>query len=188
MRHLALILALAVTPDVAAQPWKIFATVDYVEPTEVEKVGRISFGALDTYGWSFGAEWRFSVWGGFAADYSHADDYEIEFNGQVFGVTSASQITGALNMHLIDTDHWDLHFGPTLSYVRWNDLDRPGKIPNLDVDNEWAVGIQAGLDYRVYRSLWVVGGLRYSQLDVQRSTGSVGVDPLIARVGLAVRF
>jgi outer membrane protein W len=151
--------------------------------------------AADQVGWNLGAEARLGKIIGFELDYINATQ-DIEVDGAVFGSASFSPFTLTLNFHVIPTRFVDLYFGPSYSYVNWGDLElnQQGQAffgsSGLGTESEHAWGAAIGLDVSFLKHFAITGGLRYLDVDLRPSSGdqSVGVDPLIGRLGVAVRF
>jgi hypothetical protein len=58
----------------------------------------------------------------------------------------------------------------------------------LSADNEFAYGAQVGLDISLFKSVAIVTGLRYLQLDLQADDQNLAVNPLFAKAGVAFRW
>lgn len=171
--------------------FKVYAAFNLVSPSGSEDVtidsvtDRIE--AADEAGWSVGFEWRLGKWAGLEFDYLKSD-HDIEFGGETIAGTTMEPLTASFNFHLIHTKIIDFYVGPSISYVMWGDIvDVDGE--STSTDSEWAYGAQVGVDFSLIKSLAIVTGLRYQVMDITPgSEDGVGVNPLIAKVGLAFRW
>jgi len=183
---------LAVVPaNAQGNKFKVYAAFNYVSPTgssdltidnAVERVE-----AADEAGWSIGFEWRLGKWAGLELDYLDVS-YDIEGDGVKIGDTAMSPISGSFNFHLIHTKIIDFYFGPTVSYISWDDVTNLETGEKLSTDSEWGYGLQVGLDISLFKSVAIVTGLRYQQVDLTVEDESISVNPLYAKVGVAFRF
>jgi hypothetical protein len=172
--------------------FKAYAAVNYVLPTSNEEFTiddvRERLEASSEAGWSLGFEWRLGKWAGLEFDYLRADE-DIEFGGEKLASTTMNPLTGSFNFHLVHTKFIDFYFGPSISYVMWDDIsDTDGD--STGVDSEWAYGAQVGTDFALIKTVAIVTALRWQRMDisVKDVDGSLGVDPLFAKVGVAVRW
>lgn len=183
---LALSVLLATTAQ-AADHFKAYAAYSLNVPIYSEQLSRFAHVDWDRdSGWAVGAEYRFNEWGGVAVDYTRME-HNVRLNEQIVGWAQASHVSGNLLLHLIDDDRWGLWFGPTIAYVDWSDLYQINR-RTQNIDNEWAVGIFGGGEYRLSPRWSVQGGIRYVQTEVRQGQGGIDVDPLSLRTGVAVRF
>lgn len=60
--------------------------------------------------------------------------------------------------------------------------------PDQDPDSEVAFGAAFGFDIGFSKTFAITGGARWLSLDLATDMEDVGVDPLIARAGVAFRF
>jgi outer membrane protein W len=190
----AVVAALIVASPAEAQgnKFKVYAAFNYVSPTgssdlTIENIeDRVE--ASDEAGWSLGFEWRLGKWGGLEFDYLRAD-HDVTFGGIKVAETTMAPLTGSFNFHLIHTKIIDFYFGPSISYVMWDDIvDIDGE--STGVDSDWAYGLQVGADFSLFKSVAIVTGLRWQTMDIspQDINESVSIDPLFAKVGVAIRF
>ena len=172
--------------------FKVYAAANYVLPTSDLKTRFDD--ELDTVelaaaaGWSLGFEWRLGKWGGLELDYLMAD-YDIEFAGEKIAETTMSPLTASFNFHIVHTKIIDFYIGPSVSYVTWDDVSFADG-DEAGVDSEWAYGAQIGTDFALIKTVAIVTALRWQQMDLSPSDGdeSIGVNPLYAKVGIAVRW
>ena len=178
---------LAIAPaNAQGNKFKVYAAFNYVAPTGSSDIDDETLEPAQEAGWSLGFEWRFGKWAGLELDYLQAKQ-DIETEGTKIAETSMSPLSLSFNFHLVHTKVIDFYFGPTVSYVMWDDIDTIDgeKIPT---DSEWAYGAQVGLDISLVKSVAIVTGLRYTQLDVSGDGDSLAVNPLYAKLGIAIRF
>jgi outer membrane protein W len=177
---------------------KVFGGAAYVSPLSDESVtfGDVtdSIDAASQTGWDVGFEWRMTKRLGLEVDYLNAT-HDIEFGGTTIGEADLQPLSATLNFHLIRTRLIDLYLGPTFSYVNWGDvnLNEAGQDATdalgIPTKSETAYGASVGIDIGLGKTLAIVGGVRYLKLDLTPEDGDgVGVDPLITRVGVAIRF
>jgi outer membrane protein W len=177
--------------------FKIFGAAAYVSPLSNDDITidtiTDSVEASDQVGYNLGFEWRMSKLFGLEVDYIDAK-HDIEFGSMTLGEANFQPLSATLNFHLIHGEVVDFYFGPTYSYVNWGDIDlnddvAPGE-PDVATDAENAYGISVGLDFGIGETFAIVAGLRYLQLDItpEDEDDGVAVDPLIARLGVALRF
>jgi outer membrane protein W len=182
---------LAIAPaNAQGNKFKVYAAFNYVAPTgssDLDFEGSLeSVEATQEAGWSLGFEWRIGKWAGIEFDYLKSS-HDVESDGEQIAETSMSPLSASFNFHLIHTKILDFYFGPTVSYVSWDDIDTiEGE--TIPTDSEWAYGAQIGLDFSIIKSVAIVTGLRYTQLDVTGDEDSVAVNPLYAKIGVAIRF
>lgn len=176
---------------------KIFAGASYISPLDEADVdiGAItdSIEASSELGWTVGVEFRFGEWIGLEVDYVSAT-HDIEFGGQQIAEIDFAPISASLNVHLVHTKLVDLYIAPTATYVYWGDLELDSgqtiNLSDLDTDDEVSFGASLGLDIGLGEHFAVFGGVRWLSVDFENDDidGSIGVDPLLSRLGVAVRF
>jgi len=93
------------------------------------------------------------------------------------------------NFHLLRERTFDLYVGPTVGYVFWDDIET-GAPSDIPTDDEFAIGLNAGIDVPIGDSSWAfAGALRYLFTDLGVPGGSdIGVDPIQIKVGLSYSF
>jgi outer membrane protein W len=171
--------------------FKLYAMAAYVSPlSETEQnVGGVTqaIKASQEFGFNFGAEFRASPLLGIELDYLYAK-HEVEGSSAgVLGETTFQPISATLNFHL-PAGMLDVYGGPTLAYVNWGDLEIPSS-PTVEIDPETAFGLSVGADIGMAPAFAITGGLRWLSLKAQpQGGGSVDVNPLFARIGLAAKF
>ena len=58
----------------------------------------------------------------------------------------------------------------------------------FSTDGEWGYGAQVGLDISLIKTVAIVTGLRYQRIDLKVDQDTLSVNPLYAKVGVALRF
>jgi hypothetical protein len=190
----AVALSAAALPAAAGErPYraKFFAAVSYVSPlseSEQDFAGVVdSLEATEELGWEFGLGGRFSERWGFELSYVNATQ-EVDFGGDRVGEIDFEPISATLEFHLVPGRAFDLWIGPTVSWVRWGDLELENGT-EIETDAESAFGATLGFDIGLGDRLALTAALRYLDADADlRGFEALAVDPLFARVGLAVRF
>lgn len=191
-------IALAVPAQAQEVKLKVFGGAAYVSPLSDQNVtfGDVtdSVQAANQTGWDVGFEWRMSKLLGLEVDYLNATN-DVQFGSATIGEANLQPLSATLNFHLIHTQLIDFYVGPTFSYVNWGNIDLNAAGQDLTgelgvpTDSETAYGASVGIDIGLGKSLAIVGGVRYLKLDLTPTDGeSVGVDPLISRIGIAFRF
>lgn len=164
--------------------WKVFVAAGYVSPLDSSDVTvddvKESVEAADQLGWDVGGEFR-SKWWGIELDYLGVT-HDLESDGLKLDEVDLSLISATLNFHLIHTKIIDFYLGPTVSYADW------GNIGDVSSDGETAYGVSVGADFALIKTIAIVAGLRYLQLDLTSDGETLDVNPLISRVGVAFRF
>ena len=107
-----------------------------------------------------------------------------------FGETTWTALTVNGNFHLLPDRDFDLYVGPTIGYVLWGDIETslfPGDVPT---DDEFAIGVNAGIDVPIGDSPWdFSGGLRLLSTDLGvQSGGDIGADPIQVKIGVSYTF
>lgn len=188
----ALLPLASATPAHAGKTWgfQMWAATTYVAPLSEtdQNVGGITSAikASNEMGYQFGGEFRSGLIG-LAFDYLHARHDIERSNSGLLGAADFNPISATLALHL-PTPGLELSAGPTVSYVNWGDLDLStgGK---QTIDANLGYGISVGADLPMGRSLAISGGMRWLKLKAEPNGGAaVTVDPLITRIGLALRF
>jgi opacity protein-like surface antigen len=181
----------------AAQPlfaadkrFKVFGAAAWVGPLseddfEIDTIDD-TLEASDAVGWNFGVEFQFTDRLGLEVDYLNSTQ-DIEFGGETIAEVDFQPLSASLNIHLFDSDAFDLYVAPVASWVNWGDIEGDGD--SVGTDSEFAWGAQIGLDIGLGDTVAIVLGLRYLNLDLSSDLGGdLGVDPLIARAGIGLRF
>ena len=182
-----IIAALAIAPAQAqGNKYKAYVAFNYVTVTSDSVIDEETIAATDEAGWSLGFEWRLGKWGGLEFDYLNAS-HDVQVDDVTIADTVMKPLSASFNFHLLHSKVIDFYFGPTISYVMWDDitLNGGGTIPT---DSEWGYGLQVGADFSIIKSVAIVTGQRYLSLDVSGDGDSVGVNPLYAKVGVAFRW
>jgi outer membrane protein W len=187
-------------PSVLAQDthFKIYGGAAYVAPMSDSDV------TLDTVsdtikaeqkvGWNFGIEGRFTPWIGLEVDYVHADQ-DVQLGGTTIGNVNFSPLTATFDIHVVHTKVVDFYLGPSYSYVNWGDihLNADGAAihgsSEIGTDSAHGWGVSLGLDIGLGKNFALQGGLKYLDVSLQpQGLSAVSVNPLVARLGVAVRF
>lgn len=187
-------------PAVLAQDshFKVYGGPAYVAPMSNSDVTFQSFvdtvEAEKSVGWNLGFEARWGHLMGIEVDYINATQ-DVVFGGTTIGETEFSPLTVTLNFHLIHTEVVDFYVGPSYSWVNWGNvhLNAEGgaifESDDLGTDSANGWGANAGLDINFGKHFAVTGGLKYLNVDLKLENGpAVAVDPLVARLGVALRF
>ena len=195
----SIIAALATSQAIAQENHvKIYGGAAYVAPMSDSDVtfGTVSDAvqAQQQIGWNFGLEGRFNDWFGIEIDYVNATQ-DVDFAGIDIGQTDFSPLTATFNIHVVHTTVVDFYFGPSYSYVNWGDIEfnQEGQAlfstNGLGTDSQNAWGVSLGLDIGLGKHFAFTGGLRYIDTDLELEGGpSIAVNPLVGRLGIALRF
>jgi len=170
---------------------KIFAAAAYVAPlgeSDHDFGGVVdSVKVADKLGWEFGLAGRWNRLIGFELSYLNATQ-DVEFDGTTVGEIDLEPISATLEFHLVPTRFVDLWVGPTASWVRWSDLHLAAG-GRIEGSADFAWGATVGLDIGLAEHLALTGAVRYLDANADlEGFDSLAVDPLFARVGLAVRY
>lgn len=195
-----LVAAVMATPPAAAQGThvKIYGGAAYVAPLSESDVtvGSITEAVKNEQqvGWNFGIEGRLGKIFGIELDYVRADQ-DVKFAGTTIGKTNFSPLSLTANFHLIHSTIVDFYFGPSYSYVNWGDIKLNGSgqglftTTGLGTDSSNAWGVSTGLDIGLGKHFAFTAGLRYIDTPMKIQNGpDIKVNPLVARVGVGVRF
>jgi len=189
---LAVLVVLVAAPAQAqGNRFKVYAAYNYVTPNGSDELTINNIqdkveGSSES-GWSIGFEWRWGKWAGLEFDYLNADQ-GIEFSGVKVAETTMSPLSASFNFHLVHTRILDFYFGPTVSYVNWDDVKDVDTGETASADSEFAYGAQVGLDISLVKSIAIVAGLRYTQLDITADDQTLAINPLFSKVGVAFRW
>jgi len=187
-------------PSASAQDthFKFYGGAAYVAPLSSEDVtvGSVTDAvqAEDQVGWNFGFEGRVIKLIGLELDYVNANQ-DISLDGTTIGSADFSPLTFSVNFHIVPTTIVDFYIGASYAYVSWGDiqLNQTGQTffstTGLATDSVNAWGVSLGLDIGLGKNFAFTAGLRYLDLPLEVTSGqSIAVNPLIARLGVAVRF
>jgi outer membrane protein with beta-barrel domain len=191
------IVALFVASPALAQDhtFKVFAAADWISPLseDDQTISGVtdSIQASDELGYEAGFEWRLHKIVGLEGSYLDAQ-HDIEFGGDKVAEIDQKTITAALNFHILPTKFFDFWVAPVASWVNWGDVEPEGGGPSQSVDSDVAFGAAIGFDIGLGKTFAITAGVRWLSQDIKADTPSgtetVGVDPLIARAGIALRF
>jgi len=171
--------------------FKIYAGPAYVAPLSDSDVtlGVVtdSIEEEKMVGWNLGLEGRFNDLIGLEIDYVNANQ-DVDFAGSTIGDTTFSPLTATLNFHVVHHEKFDLYLGPSYSYINWGDIDLDdGSTIGTDSSKGW--GVSLGADFSPWRHFAFYAGLKYLNVDLEMDNGQTAdVNPLVARLGAAVRF
>jgi len=189
---LAALAAVVATPVAASEhKFKVFAAAGFVAPLSdddltIEGVTD-AVEASSEFGYDFGIEWRPTRLIGIELDYLDAK-HDVEFGGAKIAEVDLQPLTASLNFHLIHTNLIDFYVGANLAYVSWGDIEVVDG-SKIGTDSETAFGATVGVDIGIGSRLALVGSVRYLKVDVTPDgEDGLSVDPLITRVGVALRF
>ena len=103
-------------------------------------------------------------------------------DGRMIGI---SESAGA---HVINSDRFAWYIGPTVAFVSWDDFENEFG-DDVSIDSEETFGVSTGIDIGLGERFAVIGGLRWLDAGAEDEVGDeLSVDPLFARVALAIRF
>lgn len=187
--------------DHHAPHFKIYAGPAYVAPMGDSDV---TFGTFTDsvenekrVGWNLGLEGRFGKLIGVELDYVNATQ-DVDFGGSTIGDTTFSPLTATLNFHVVNSRVFDLYLGPSYTYVNWGDIElnvsgsgiTGGSTIGTESSKGW--GVSLGADFGPWKHFAFYAGLKYLNVDLEMndgtSTQTADVNPLVARLGAAVRF
>ena len=173
--------------------FKFFVTANWISPLAEEDVDfagiEDAIQGSDEFGYEAGFEWRLNKILGIEGSYMLGSN-NFELGSTDIGELDQQTITAALNVHILPTTFFDLWIAPVASWYTFDDIDTPGD--TVEVGSEWGYGAAVGFDIGFGKTFAITGGVRYIKLDVTGDTSGgdidVGIDPLIARAGIAFRF
>jgi outer membrane protein W len=195
---LAAVVVFASAPAMAQDhSFRVFATADWISPLAEDD---ITFGSVQdsiqgatAVGYEAGFEWRMNKFFGLEGSYL-AGSNDFDFGDTQIGTLDQSAITAALNFHILPTKIFDLWIAPVASWYSFNDfkVDSGFGGGSVSIGDEWGYGAQVGFDIGFGKTFAITGGVRYVKLSVNGDSSSgiddVGIDPLVSRVGIAIRF
>jgi len=105
-------------------------------------------------------------------------------------------IVAGINLHLMNTENFDVYVGPRLAYVYMDDIDvtLDGEAETFGVSNDYGWGVATGFSYRFGDRWSFTADATYIDVDLdvtRRSTDDsieLGLDPLTFVVGASYRF
>jgi hypothetical protein len=177
--------------DAAPYRGKLFAAASYVSPlseSEQDFGGVVdSLETTEDLGYEFGMAGRWSQLLGFELSYVNATQ-DVEFAGGTIGEVDFEPIAFTVEFHLVPSPYVDFWIGPTVAWVRWDDIQLEDGT-EIETDAETAVGATVGLEIALGRRLAVTSAVRYLDASAElEGFEDLEVDPLFARLGLAIRF
>lgn len=190
---------LALAPASAQETnFKVYGGMGYVSPMGDSDVtfGSVtdSVEAEKRAGWDAGFEFRGKLVG-LEFDYMKTT-HDVDFGGATIGETDFTPLTATLNFHLVHTNAVDFYLGPSYAYVNWGDVSlngfgqsTTGSSSDVGTDSDHGWGASLGLDFGFGPHFAITGGLRYLNVDLKLDNNpAVSVNPLVARLGVALRF
>jgi outer membrane protein W len=147
----------------------------------------VNFDTTDEVGYEIGAEWKPFARFGFEVSLIDVQQ-DVEANGFKIGEIGMQPINLTLNFHIINSDRFAWYIGPTVAFVNWDDLENEFG-DNVSIDSEETFGVSTGIDIGLGERFALVGGLRWLDAGAEDDAGdTLDVDPLFARLGIALRF
>jgi len=193
--------ATARAEDAQDTHFKIYGGAAYVAPMSDSDVTWNSLTetvqAEQQVGWNLGIEGRFNKWFGIELDYVNANQ-DVQFGGTTIGETNFSPLTATFNIHVVHSTIVDFYVGPSYTYVNWGDihLNTTGQTfpeftgsSDIGTDSSHGWGVSLGLDIGLGKHFAFQGGLKYLNVSLEpQGYSSIAVNPLVGRLGVAVRF
>lgn len=197
---LIVLVMVAAAPAAIAQGTglKVYGAAGYVSPLSQEDITihdvTESVKASSQVGWDVGVEIRLGKRMGLDLDYLNSTN-DVKFGGTVIGKADFSPLGATLNFHLVHTRLIDFYVGPTYAWVNWGNVElnsagsgATGGATTIATKDQNAWGATVGLDVGLGKRLAVVGSIRYLDVSLETDQGEAGVNPLISRLGIALRF
>ena len=177
--------------------FKFFVTANWISPLAEEDVDfagiEDAIQGSDEFGYEAGFEWRLNKILGIEGSYMLGSN-NFELGSTDIGELDQQTITAALNIHIIPTTFFDLWVAPVASWYSFDDIDIDPSLGggSVAIDSQWGYGAAVGFDIGLGKTFAITGGVRYIKLEVSGDSSSgiddIGIDPLIARAGIAFRF
>lgn len=190
-----------------ASRWTVkagIALVDTSKPFAIDKPsgGQVHAGGNAELGATIAVEYRMSRLIGLelATVYAKSPDVDDTTNGnndEIGAGPSFFPIIAGANFHLMESDKLDVYVGPRVAFVKFGDfdLDIDGQQTTFEVEDDFAWGATAGINYQIGDGRWsLVAEATYLDIDMeitqQGSSTSVmnAFDPLIVNLGASYRF
>jgi len=178
--------------------------VDASTPFSIDKPsgGQVYAGGNAEIGVSIAMEYRLSDLIGLELGAAYAkspdiDDSTNENNDELGEGPSFLPLTFGANFYLMESEQFEVYVGPRVAFVQFGDfdLDIDGVSTAFDVDDEFAWGATAGMNYRFGDSRWsFVAEATYLDVDMtitEQGTAEVTTsefDPLMFNLGVSYRF
>ena len=93
---------------------------------------------------------------------------------------------------------WNLHAGPVVGWVRFDDATYADGSPHSDdghagvfraeFDDTFAFGADAGIDFFLRECWGLTGGVQYLKVSAESDQFETDVDPLVVKLGLIYHF
>ncbi len=178
--------------------------IDTSDPFAIDKPsgGQVHAGGNAALGAFVGIEYRLSNLIGLelAASYGKSPDVNDSSNAnndEIGGGPGFVPVLAGANFHFKNTGNIDIYAGPRIAFVSFGDfdLDIDGQKTRFEVDDDFAWGATAGIDYRFGDSRWsLIAEVTYLDVDMEisergsTSTVTTQFDPLIVNLGASFRF
>lgn len=184
---------LAAAPATAADEYtfKPFVAVTWAAPMDATdarlgtETGEIDLS--DESGWEAGLEWRFGRFLGVEAAYGRSD-HEIRFGGDAIGDATFEPLYLALNFHVVARERFDFWVAPTVVFVNWKEDNLERGVEEGDT-SDTGFGVTLGADWLLGETFALTGGVRYVDAQIGLGPkGSIAVDPLVFRFGVAAKL
>ena len=184
------VVALAAVPADAAQAdyrFKIFGGVAYVTAMSDSEIDDVDVDLTNEVGYEIGAEWK--PFSRFGFEVSLIDvQQDVEEGGAKVGEIGMQPINLTLNFHIVNSDRFAWYIGPTVAFVNWDDLESEFG-DDVSIDSEETFGASTGIDIGLGERFAIVAGVRWLDAGAENDEGDkIDVDPLFARLGIALRF
>ena len=141
----------------------------------------------DEAGWEIGAEWRFGRFLGLEASYGRSE-HEIRFGNAAIGDATFEPLYVALDFHVFARAEFDVWVAPTVVFASWQEENLQRGVEEGD-DSDTGFGVTVGADWLLGETFALTAAVRY--VDVQIGLGpkgTIAVDPLTLRVGVAAKL
>lgn len=181
-----------------------FALVDTSAPFAIDKPsgGQVHAGGNAELGVNIAVEYRLSDRIGLelATVYAKSPDVDDTVNGnndEIGEGPSFFPLVAGANIHLVNSDSVDVYVGPRIAFVQFGDFDLniDGQNTAFDVDDEFAWGATAGINYQIGEGHWsLLAEVTYLDVDMeitQRGSNNSyesGFDPLVVNLGASYHF
>ena len=180
------------------------ALVDTSAPFAVDKPsgGQVHAGGNAELGLNIALQYRWSelVSLELATVYARSPNVNDATNGnndQIGEGPDFFPLMAGANLHLVDTADVDFYVGPRVAFVHFGDFDLniDGDNRAFDVNDEFAWGASAGVNYRIGDGRWSllaeVTVLEFDMTVKERRSGNSytsGYDPLLVNFGVTYSF
>ncbi len=105
-------------------------------------------------------------------------------------------IVAGINLHVLNTEKFDVYFGPRFAYATLDDVDITvgDEVQTFAVDNEYGWGVATGFSYRLGDRWSFTADATYLDVDLDITTQAaddtveLSLDPLTFVIGASYRF